>query len=741
MAEIFRARSRGIEGFEKILCVKRILPVYASNRAFIKMLVAEAKLSSLLHHGNVVQILDLGEVGGQFYIVMEYVHGGDLLELLTACTKTKQRLPTELALYIISEAAKGLAYAHGATNRRGQPLHIIHRDVSPSNILISYQGDVKVVDFGVARADLESQDSSKGSKGSALKGKLGYMSPELVTGGQIDHRSDIFALGIVLWEALTLRRLFLGKTDIQTLINIRDVNIDKKFAKHSYVPAGVQAIIRKALAKHPDDRYQTATDLQEAILDYLFDERIRVTSRHLAEFLRATLPEKVGPPPELCIPPYPAPDTAPPAPAAEPAPTAAPPSEPVKPPADAPSAPASEPAALPIAPDHAPDHAPDAGEDFDADFEDADDPTPVDDDAADRIASIHQTLAAQSPAPNSAAPPSAPAAAPPAPAAAAVAPSGPIDWTHAAIRVRTAENSVFGPIGHQNLLNLVRTGGVTATESISVNGGPWLAIDQADIPDMDTEALQEEAEQPLYEGPVTQLRTPQLLYELAVSRVVGKLKMSHRAVVKEVYFQAGKPVHITSNIKTELLANFMAERGLIGPTQLQAALNHASAHNSRVGDSLVAMGILKPHDLFRAVELQFRQRFLQLMSWRSGWYEFLEGYPPPAGAIPTSDSTVQLVSAGIRTHFDLRTVRHIFAPYLDHVLLTERNPHITHNNLRFNSKELRFYTHLETGMTLREALSRFTRTDQDELIMLRVIFTLHQMDLLSLRSPSRRTQV
>ena len=207
MAEIYRARARGVEGFEKILCVKKILPVYAKNRAFIEMLVAEAKLSSLLQHANVVQIYDLGQQEGLFYIVMEYVHGCDLLQLLTACTQRKERIPTELALFVISEVAKGLAYAHTATDRRGRPLNIIHRDVSPSNVLLSFDGDVKVVDFGVARADLESQEEDEGGKkSSALKGKLGYMSPELVTGGEIDHRSDIFALGIVLWEALTLRR-------------------------------------------------------------------------------------------------------------------------------------------------------------------------------------------------------------------------------------------------------------------------------------------------------------------------------------------------------------------------------------------------------------------------------------------------------------------------------------------------------------------------------------------------------
>lgn len=287
MAEIYRAIVAGPDGFEKQLVLKTILPEHSQNRAFISMLIGEAKVTSLLQHPNVVQIFELGEVAGQYYIAMEYVEGSDLLNVLARCTTDKLRVPTETALYIVSEVCKGLAHAHAACDSRGRPLNIIHRDVSPSNILLSLGGDVKIMDFGVASADLGRPDAP--ASAGSVKGKIGYLSPEQVLGHPIDRRSDVFALGVILFECLTLKRLFVGKTDTQTLLNIRETNIERKFKRHSYIPQPIRDILRTALAHDPRDRYQTATDLQEAVLDYLFDNRLRVSARSLSTFLRAVL--------------------------------------------------------------------------------------------------------------------------------------------------------------------------------------------------------------------------------------------------------------------------------------------------------------------------------------------------------------------------------------------------------------------------------------------------------------------
>ncbi len=283
MAEIFKAKAEGPSGFEKTLVIKRILPELANNRAFIQLLVGEAKVTSLLDHPNIVQIYELGEAEGQYYIAMELVDGTDLLNLLSRCTRERLRIPIEIALHIVSEVCRGLAHAHAANDTTGRPLNVIHRDVSPSNVLLSKTGDVKIMDFGVARADLGLQ-TPEHERG-VLKGKLGYMSPEQVTGKNIDRRSDIFALGVMLFECLTLKRLFVGANDVQTLLNVREADVEPRFKRHSYLPKPIRALLRKALAREPEDRFQTATDFQEAVLDYLFDSRLKVSSRSLAQFL------------------------------------------------------------------------------------------------------------------------------------------------------------------------------------------------------------------------------------------------------------------------------------------------------------------------------------------------------------------------------------------------------------------------------------------------------------------------
>lgn len=308
MAEIFRAKKLGPNGFEKVLVIKRVLPEHAHNRAFINLLIAEARVTSLLNHPNIVQIHELGDVGGTYYIAMEFVDGSDLLNLLSRCTKERLRVPMEVGLHIVSEVARGLAHAHAATDSQQRQLNIIHRDVSPSNILISRYGDVKIMDFGVARADLGISAPREQERG-MLKGKLGYMSPEQVTGRPIDRRSDIFALGVVLFECLTLKRLFVGQSDAQTLLNIRDADVEPRFKRHSYLPKSVRHILRRALAKDPEERYQTATDFQEAILDYLFDCRLKVTSRAVATFIEHVL----NPPPTSALIPAPSLEVAPPA--------------------------------------------------------------------------------------------------------------------------------------------------------------------------------------------------------------------------------------------------------------------------------------------------------------------------------------------------------------------------------------------------------------------------------------------
>ncbi|MBI5608354.1 MAG: protein kinase [Deltaproteobacteria bacterium] len=285
MAEVWRAKVGGVGGFEKIVVIKKILPSFASNKTFIDMLLAEARLCAVLQHANIVQTYENGEIDGIFYIAMEYVRGHDLFKVLSRATQTQMRIPPELCLYIAAETAKGLHYAHFAKDHYGRPLNIIHRDVSPSNILLAEGGEVKVMDFGVAKAS--SGDRDNATRSGVLKGKLGYMSPEQVTGRAFDHRSDIFSLGIILYESLTLKRLFLAKTDLETLVNIRDARIEHKFKKHSYIDEDIRNILRRALARDPNERYATAMAMHDDIMKVMFERRQHVATGQMATYLEA----------------------------------------------------------------------------------------------------------------------------------------------------------------------------------------------------------------------------------------------------------------------------------------------------------------------------------------------------------------------------------------------------------------------------------------------------------------------
>jgi serine/threonine-protein kinase len=289
MAEIYKAAAPGLDNFTKVLVIKRILPAFSKNQSFIKMFIDEAKLSSILQHGNIIQIYELGEVNGQYYIAMEYVNGRDLQRTMARANKIKKQFREELALYTVSEICKGLHYAHTAKDSSGKPLKIIHRDVSPSNVIISFEGNVKIMDFGVAKA------RTTGGKlgGIVLTGKLGYMAPEQVMGKTNDQRSDLFSLGIILFEILTMKRLFLGRNDLETLINVRTADLEKRLTRHPEISPGVADIIRKAANKDIEQRFQTGLEFMEAIQDYLYNHKIKVHSSHLADFMEELFPGEI----------------------------------------------------------------------------------------------------------------------------------------------------------------------------------------------------------------------------------------------------------------------------------------------------------------------------------------------------------------------------------------------------------------------------------------------------------------
>jgi eukaryotic-like serine/threonine-protein kinase len=291
MAEIFLARARTELGGQRLVVVKQILPSLAAHAEFAEMLIHEAKLAALLDHANVAQVYDLGRADDRLYIAMEYVEGFDLNDLLRRCTQQKVAVPIELALSILTDTLRGLDYAHRRTDGDGKSLGIVHRDVSPSNILVSFDGQVKVCDFGIAHAnDLVDNAGSGATTTEALKGKAGYMSPEHARGETVDARADVFAAGIVLWELLSGRRMYRVVEGGPSLLE-QARRGEAPSLKERGLPqeAQLQAIALRALAPNRDDRYGSAAAMLRDLEGYLADAGLVVSPIRLGDWLVASL--------------------------------------------------------------------------------------------------------------------------------------------------------------------------------------------------------------------------------------------------------------------------------------------------------------------------------------------------------------------------------------------------------------------------------------------------------------------
>ncbi|MHB8417115.1 MAG: serine/threonine-protein kinase [Myxococcales bacterium] len=290
MAEVWKARLAGVEGFEKILAVKRILPNIAEDDEFVSMFIDEAKIAVQLTHANIAQIHDLGNIDGSYFIAMEYVAGRDLRAVFDRARKRKAQVPVPLACYCIARVCEALDYAHHKKDARGQDLRIVHRDVSPQNILLSYEGEVKLVDFGIAKAANKAQQTQAG----ILKGKFAYMSPEQVRGAPLDGRSDIFALGTVLYELLTGERLFPGDSDFSTLENVRNMKILPPSTYNNRIPGELEPVILKALARDIDQRYRRGAEFGAELQRFLITQETVFGQSDLAAYMRSTFAEEAA---------------------------------------------------------------------------------------------------------------------------------------------------------------------------------------------------------------------------------------------------------------------------------------------------------------------------------------------------------------------------------------------------------------------------------------------------------------
>ena len=287
MAELFRAKLTGAQGFEKLIAVKKILPNLSTEANLVTAFIDEAKLAALLHHENIIQIYDFGSMDDQYFIAMEYLFGKDLRTITRTAGARDLALGLENILYIVSRICAGLDYSHHLRDLQGKPLNIIHRDINPQNILITYEGQVKIIDFGIAKAASHNTQTRE----NLIKGKLAYMSPEQANGQKIDHRSDIFSTGIILYELLAARRMFSGET-MHVLSLVREAEYDPPEEVIPDLPDKLNAILHRALAKDPDERYQSAGEMLADIEEFMFELSLRPNARSFAGYIKELFEEE-----------------------------------------------------------------------------------------------------------------------------------------------------------------------------------------------------------------------------------------------------------------------------------------------------------------------------------------------------------------------------------------------------------------------------------------------------------------
>ncbi len=288
MAEVFRGEALSMQGFKKQVAIKRVLPHLAQNKSFIRMFLDEARLGARLNHANIVTVFDIGAADNTYFIVMEFVDGANLKALLETLRKLGRKPAPKEIMYIAMEICRGLSHAHDLRDDNGTLLNIVHRDISPPNILLTKGGEVKVTDFGLAKATTQLEKTDPG----VVKGKFSYLSPEAAMGMEVDARADLFAVGIVIWEALAGRRLFLGESDYDTVKKVQRAEVPRLGDIAPNIDNALQAFLDKAMARDRDERFLTAREMGDAIAEYLFSHKLKVTSYDIGNLVQAVVTQR-----------------------------------------------------------------------------------------------------------------------------------------------------------------------------------------------------------------------------------------------------------------------------------------------------------------------------------------------------------------------------------------------------------------------------------------------------------------
>ncbi len=648
MAELFIATAPGEHGFQKKVVIKRLLPHLVADETYNAMFIDEAKLTARLVHPKIAQTFELGKVDECLFIAMEYVDGIDVLALLREFASRRRRVDPQLAAWIAHETLDALDYAHNLKSEDGSAMGIVHRDISPSNVLLSVRGDVKLVDFGIARA--KDPDRAHKSKTGTLKGKYGYMSPEQVIEQPLDARSDVFSVGVVLAELLTGRRLFAAANELDVLLMVRDAKLQRYDKYGADIDPSLSEIVRKSLKKPVDERYQSAAQFRDAIAEWLFEHRHRMQPKHVADVVRELHAAVVERRQKTT--------TAAPAQAAEDVLVGRAPSEDAAPMIiveDGPSMPVIQMSYEPDEPKQRPVSVSDLA---------AASATPQVSKRAETVAGRPQ----QKP-PAVQVPPVTPPAAPPRTATG----SSP----RHAIEIKLDLEPAVVEVPIADTIS-------AAVEAITLPDDGAIDVDLSD----DSERLEDSqmrAFDDLTEDPAVQSRsniklpppeelarkrppTPpaladipeppddagefhitsplRVLFRLMTARATGLLVVAVGGIKKEIYVRDGQPEYVSSNVASELFGNYLVSKGVLSDGELAMALAMMPHYGGKLGDTLVGLGLLKPLEVFRHLTRQVRSKIIDVCTWNKGSFGWYAGRENPREAFPLDFNAFEILGAG-----------------------------------------------------------------------------------------------
>jgi serine/threonine-protein kinase len=644
MAEVYLARRAGPHGFQKVVAVKRILPQLAQDHDFVAMFIDEARVCARLAHPNIVQVFDFGEHDGELYMAMEYVDGTTAARLVRAAATRGEEVPLDAALYIALSVLRGLDYAHSARDDEGKPLDLVHRDVSPGNVLIDRSGAVKLTDFGIARAAEIERRTDAGQ----LKGKLGYMSPEQVVGKELDPRSDLFTVGIVLAELVMLKPLFSGPSEIDVLMRIRDADVGALDRSAQRVPDDVRTVLYRALARDRALRYPTASAFAEAIEEVLRRRRLQVGPAKLAGWI-----EKLG-----LVPSDGGPDPGEPSSVrkTENLGASGPPPEsrrPTVPPGSKPAS-SSRGAASPSAP--APPSAPAS--------------SPAASEPRDVAPAIYRVKMPGGPA------------------------LGPLSYP------RLVELFATGGVDARALISRESSpfrDASTYAELARFTQSAALRWDDAIFSNA-TER-----------GPIDRVLLPSRLFQLALERATGALHLRDGKRKKKVYLVEGVPEFVVSTDKRELFGEHLVARGQVLRMEVEMALAMLPRFGGRLGDALVGLGVLRPIELFRGIHQQTQDRYVELFHWRKGEIAFARGARSHEETFPLGFDPFELVLRGVRDAYPAEELEAILGPLEEDVVEPVRPLPVRLEAFRFGDAEEHVLKTLDKPTLLADVLENTKR--------------------------------